>query len=81
MRLGTAYDTAGRAFKFTSYDAAPAGTVVNQGQRAFNGLGQVTREYENHEGAVNTSTMPGLATGTMPLPCRASSRKAAAGPR
>jgi RHS repeat-associated protein len=62
-RVETAYDTAGRAFKFTSYDAATAGNVVNQVQRAFNGLGQVTREYENHDGAVNTSTTPYVAYG------------------
>jgi RHS repeat-associated protein len=55
-RLETAYDTAGRPFKFTSYDAASSGSVVNQVQRAFNGLGQLTTEYQEHGGSVNTGT-------------------------
>jgi RHS repeat-associated protein len=57
-RMETAYDTAGRAYSFTSYDAATGGNIVNQVQREFNGLGQVTKEYQAHSGAVNTSTTP-----------------------
>jgi RHS repeat-associated protein len=57
-RLETAYDSAGRAYLFTSYDAASAGNVVNQVQRAFNGLGQIVTEYQATTGAVNTSTTP-----------------------
>lgn len=58
LRLETAYDTAGNAYLFTSYDAASSGTIVNQVQREFNGLGQLTKEYQSHSGAVNTSTSP-----------------------
>ena len=29
---------------------------MNQIQREFNGLGQMTKEYQEHSGAVNTST-------------------------
>ena len=51
-------DTAGRAYLFTSFDAATGGNVVNQVQDAFNGLGQLTAQYQSHQGAVATSTTP-----------------------
>ena len=61
--LETAYDTGGRAYLFTSYDAATAGNVVNQVQRGYNGLGQLTVEYQAHNGAVNTMTTPKVQYG------------------
>src|SRR5258708_5040575 len=57
-RIETAYDTQGNAYLLTSYDAASGGNVVNQVQRAFNGLGQLITEYQSYSGAVNTSTTP-----------------------
>jgi RHS repeat-associated protein len=57
-RIETAYDTGGRPYLFTSYNAASAGSIVNQVQDAFNGLGQLTTEYQSHSGAVNTLTTP-----------------------
>src|SRR5262249_36652237 len=57
-RLETAYDTAGNAYLYTSYDAASAGNVVNQVQQVYNGLGQLITEYQAHAGAVNTGTTP-----------------------
>src|SRR6202022_300754 len=42
---------------FTSYNAA-SGSVVNQVQDVYNGLGQLITEYQSHSGAVNTSTTP-----------------------
>lgn len=51
-RIETAYDTAGRAYLFTSYDATSGGNIVNQVLREFNGLGQMTKEYQEHNGAV-----------------------------
>lgn len=57
-RLETGYDSAGRAYRFTSYDAQDGGSIVNQVRRDFNGLGQLTIEYQSHSGAVNTSTSP-----------------------
>jgi YD repeat-containing protein len=60
QRMETAYDTAGRAYLFTSFDAATGGNIVNQVQREFNGLGQVIKEYQSHSGAVNTSTTPSV---------------------
>ena len=58
LRLETAHDSAGRAFRFTSYDAASGGNVVNEVQREFNGLGQILKEYQAHGGAVNTGSTP-----------------------
>jgi RHS repeat-associated protein len=57
-RIETAYDGQGHAYLVTSYDAASGGSVVNQVQRAFNGLGQLVTEWQAHGGAVNTSTSP-----------------------
>jgi RHS repeat-associated protein len=57
-RIETAYDGQGNPYLVTSYDAASSGNVVNQVQRAFNGLGQLVTEYQSHSGAVNTSTTP-----------------------
>lgn len=57
-RIETAYDEQGNAYKITSFDAASGGSVVNEVLRAFNGLGQLTAEYQSHGGAVNTSTSP-----------------------
>ena len=55
-RLSTSYDDAGRPYHFTSYDAASGGNVFNQVQRTFDGVGNVTAEYQEHFGAVNTGT-------------------------
>jgi hypothetical protein len=49
-----------RPYLFTSFDAASGGNIVNQVQRAFNGFGQLTAEYQSHSGAVNTSTTPAV---------------------
>src|SRR5262249_32368073 len=57
-RLETGYDTGGRPYLFTSFDAATAGNIVNQVQDAFNGLGQLTTQWQSAAGAVNTSTTP-----------------------
>src|SRR5712692_1504466 len=54
QRLETAYDSAGRPYLFTSYSQPGGGTanIVNQVQDIFNGLGQLTTEYQAHSGAV-----------------------------
>lgn len=57
-RIEIAYDTQGIAFLFTSYDAASGGSIVNQVERIFNGLGQMTAEYQSHSGAVVLATTP-----------------------
>ena len=45
-RIETAYDSQGNVYLLTSYDAASGGNVVNQVQREFNGLGQMTKQYQ-----------------------------------
>jgi YD repeat-containing protein len=51
-RIDTAYDEQGNPYLFTSY-ADPAGTIiVNQVQEVYNGLGQLTAEYQPHSGPV-----------------------------
>jgi RHS repeat-associated protein len=57
-RREIAYNTQGNPYLFTSFDAASGGNIVNQVQRSFNGLGQLTNEYQSHSGAVNTSSTP-----------------------
>jgi RHS repeat-associated protein len=47
-RIETAYDTAGRPYLYTSYSAASGGAIVNQVQDSYNGLGQLTAEYQSH---------------------------------
>jgi YD repeat-containing protein len=74
--LSYLYDALGRPFQQTSYDSATsfASTdVINQTTDVFNGLGQLTAEYQSHTGEVS---MPGttqvqyayssLATGSRP---------------
>ncbi len=57
-RIATAYDTGDRPYLFTTSNAAVGGSVVNQVQDAYDGLGQLTGQYQEHGGAVNTSTSP-----------------------
>ncbi|OWK35000.1 Alkaline phosphatase [Fimbriiglobus ruber] len=57
-RIATAYDTQGNAYLTTSYNAASGGSVVNQVEDVYNGLDQLTGEYQAVGGAVNTSTTP-----------------------
>ena len=52
--LTTTYDKAGRPHLLSSLNAA--GGVVNQVERLYNGLGQLTEERQSHLGAVVTST-------------------------
>jgi RHS repeat-associated protein len=59
-RLTTAYDTGGRPYLYTSYATFTGGTIVNQVQDVYNGLGQLTTEYQSTSGAVNTSSTPNV---------------------
>ena len=57
-RIEIAYDTQGNPYLITSYDAASGGNIVNQVEDLYNGLDQLTAEYQAHSGAVNLSTTP-----------------------
>ncbi|MFO0799414.1 MAG: RHS repeat-associated core domain-containing protein [Gemmataceae bacterium] len=59
-RIETAYDGQGNAFLVTSYDAASGGSVVNQVEGEYNGLGQLLTEWQEHAGAVSVSTTPAV---------------------
>jgi RHS repeat-associated protein len=54
-RLDYSFDTGGRLYTATSYAGTTTATIVNQVMRIYNGLGQVTQEYQSHTGAVVTS--------------------------
>jgi RHS repeat-associated protein len=58
LRIETGYDTGDRPYLYTSYNASTGGSVVNQVQQVYNGLGQLITEYQSSSGAVNTSTTP-----------------------
>jgi YD repeat-containing protein len=57
-RIQYAYDTQGNQYLVTSYDAASGGSIVNQVEFVFNGLGQLTGEYQSHSGAVVIGSTP-----------------------
>src|SRR5262249_37715704 len=57
-RIDVAYDSQSNPYLFTSYSDTAGTTVVNQVQRSFNGLGQLTTDYQSHSGVVNTSSTP-----------------------
>ena len=81
-RIEYAYDGQGNAYLVTSYNAASGGSIVNQVQRAFNGLGQLITEYQEHGGAVNTSTSAKVQYGWSEMPSGANhSRLNAVTPR
>jgi RHS repeat-associated protein len=62
-RIQTAYDGLGNPYLVTSYDSASGGNIVNQVERVYNGLDQLTAEYQAQSGAVNTSTTPAVRYG------------------
>ena len=57
-RIATTYDVIGRREKITSYDnpTVGSGSVVNEVGFVYNDFGQLVTEYQEHGGAVNTST-------------------------
>ena len=60
MHFVLKYDSQGNPSLVTSYDAPTGGNVVNQVLRQYNGLGQLTAEYQSHSGAVNINTTPSV---------------------
>jgi len=57
LRIERSYDDFDRAFKVTSYDAASGGSVVNEVSYAYNGVGQVEAECQEHRGAADSDTL------------------------
>ncbi|QJW98452.1 RHS repeat-associated core domain-containing protein [Frigoriglobus tundricola] len=58
--ITTAYDGQGNAYLVTSDNATSGGSVVNQVERVYNGLGQLITEYQAQSGTVNTSSTPSV---------------------
>jgi RHS repeat-associated protein len=58
LRLDTAYDSQGNPYLFTSYADTAGTNIVNQVEDVYNGLGQLTGEYQSHNGAVVPGTTP-----------------------
>jgi RHS repeat-associated protein len=56
--LGTTFNSQGLPALETSYSNANGTGVVNQDEDVYNGLGQLTGEYQSVSGAVNTSSTP-----------------------
>jgi len=54
--LGYTYTAMGLPFQQTSYSNSAGTTVVNQVEDVYNGFGQLTKEYQEHSGAVNTGS-------------------------
>ena len=56
-RIERTYTVRGGLEKVSSYDAATAGNVVNEVLREYNDLEMLTKEYQEHEGAKDGSTL------------------------
>jgi RHS repeat-associated protein len=65
LRLSTIYEVRGMATKLTSWNNASvsSGSVVNECQFVYNTFGQLITDYQEHGGAVNTSTTPKVQYG------------------
>ena len=61
--IGTAYNLQGLPYLYTSYSDADATTVLNQVENVYNGLGQMTVQYQSHSGAVDTDSTPEVQYG------------------
>ena len=58
QRLGRSYNVRGLTDQVTSYSDVAGTNVANQVQYLYNDFGQLTVEYQQHSGAVNTSSSP-----------------------
>jgi hypothetical protein len=73
-RLDTSFNALGLPYQMTSYNAASGGTIVNQVQDGYNGLGQLTVEYqagcESFTWVTFTLRRGGIETRSRPRFCR-----------
>ena len=56
LQIQWTYEIRGVIQNVTTYSAVTGGSVVNDVQRVYNGFRQLTTEYQEHSGAVNTGT-------------------------
>ena len=64
--IGTSFNSQGLPYQKTSYSDAAGTTIANQVQDVYNGLGQLTGEYQSHSGAVNTGSTGSPPASTTP---------------
>ncbi len=57
LRVGTTYDDMGRVRAVANYSDTAGTTAVNEVRYEYNGWGQVYREYQEHDGAVDAATL------------------------
>jgi RHS repeat-associated protein len=57
-RIDIAYDTAGRPYLYTSYSDTAGTQIANQVEQTYDGLSQLTGEYQSHSGGVVPGTTP-----------------------
>jgi len=55
-RIDTAYDSQGNAYLLTSFADTAGTTLVNQVENVYNGLAQLTGQYQSHSGPVTAGT-------------------------
>ena len=58
LRIEYAYDAQGNQYLVTTFNATSGGDIVNQVLNKYNGLGQLTAQYQSVSGAVDTETTP-----------------------
>ena len=56
-RIQRAYEVRGMVDQITSYDAATAGNKLNEVVREYNDFGQLSKDYQEHEGAKDANTL------------------------
>jgi RHS repeat-associated protein len=57
-RIGQSYEVRGLVEKITSYSDAAGTTPVNEVQNTYNSFAQLTEQYQEHSGGVDTDTTP-----------------------
>ncbi len=63
QRIQQQYEVRGLVSKVTSHSATSGGSVRNEIERQYNGFAQLTREWQEHGGAVNTGASPSVQYG------------------
>ena len=63
LRIDRAYNSLGLLESVTSFADLAGKTTLNQVTRQYNGLGMLTQEFQEHNGAVNTATSLSVSYG------------------
>ncbi len=56
-RIGSTYDDLGRVQTVTSYSDTSGAAALNQVKYEYNGRGRVSKEYQEHDGVVDTGSL------------------------